>query len=93
MSHAIPNDARPRLPRGVRLRQDKARNCWLLLAPETLFELNQSSVEILRRCTGEQSFAQIVDELAQSFGVDRMRVEQDSQALLGQLLAKRLIDL
>ena len=57
MSDMIPEDARPRLPRGVRLRQDPARATWLLLAPETLFELNQSSVEILRRCDGNISRA------------------------------------
>ncbi len=30
----IADDARPRLPRGVRLREDKVRDRWVLLAPE-----------------------------------------------------------
>jgi len=93
MNPPMPADARPRLPRGVRLRQDQARGCWLLLAPETLFELNQSSVEILQRCTGENSLGEIVDQLAAAFAVERARVERETTALLGQLRAKRLIDL
>jgi pyrroloquinoline quinone biosynthesis protein D len=93
MSGAIAPDARPRLPRGVRLRHDLAREVWLLLAPETLFELNQSSVEILKRCTGEKSLGEIVDELAAAFPVERERLERETTALVGQLRDKRLIDL
>lgn len=94
MSDAIIDlDARPKLPRGVRLHQDRARGAWLLLAPETLFELNQSSVEILKRCNGEKSLAEIVDDLAAAFAVDRGRLERDAATLVGQLRDKRLIDL
>ncbi|HEX2528803.1 MAG TPA: pyrroloquinoline quinone biosynthesis peptide chaperone PqqD [Geminicoccus sp.] len=93
MSDTIGPEARPRLPRGVRLRQDPARGAWLLLAPETLFELNQSSVEILKRCTGEKSLREIVDDLAVTFAVERERLERETTALIGQLHDKRLIDL
>lgn len=93
MSDMISEDARPRLPRGVRLRQDPARASWLLLAPETLFELNQSSVEILKRCDGARTLGAIVDDLASTFGAERALVARDTVALLAELRAKRLVDL
>ena len=93
MSDTIDAQARPKLPRGVRLHRDPARGNWVLLAPETLFELNQSSVEILKRCTGEKTLAEIVDDLATAFSVERSRLEQETTALIVQLRDKRLIDL
>jgi len=30
----------PRLPRGVRLREDRVRGRWVLLAPERIFEID-----------------------------------------------------
>lgn len=85
--------AKPRLPRGVRLKQDDVRNEWVLLAPERLLKLNPVSVEILRRCTGEASLAEIVDDLSRSFNAPRDRVEADVDAMLSELVRKRLVDL
>ena len=93
MTTLIPPASKPRLPRGVRLRRDEVRNVWLLLAPETIFELNGSSAEILKRCTGDKSLEDIVDDLAATFDVDRSRLESETRALLDQLHGKRLLDL
>lgn len=89
----IQADARPRLPRGVRLHHDRQRDAWVLLAPETLFGLNQSSLEILRRCDGQRSLDELVAELATLFGAPPERLEPDVRALLGRLHAMRLLDL
>ena len=48
----LPGDARPRLPRGVRLTQNEAQGGWVLLAPERVFKADSITVEILKRCTG-----------------------------------------
>ncbi|MGU3492598.1 pyrroloquinoline quinone biosynthesis peptide chaperone PqqD [Xanthobacteraceae bacterium A53D] len=88
----IPDDARPRLPRGVRLKHDTARG-WLLLAPETVFGANGSSAEILKLCDGSRTFAALVDELAVRFGVPRARIAADAGALIAGLAEKRLIEL
>ena len=64
---AIPADAKPRLPRGVRLTHNEAQGGWVLLAPERVFKADAVAVEILKRCTGEATFAAIVDDLAASF--------------------------
>jgi coenzyme PQQ biosynthesis protein PqqD len=90
---SIPPDARPRLPRGVRLKHSEARGGWVLLAPEREFEANQIAVEVVKRCTGEASFEAIVDDLAATFGAPRERVEADVAALLQGLADKKLLEL
>ena len=49
----LPPDARPRLPRGVRLVHNEAHGGWVLLAPERVFKADAIAVEIIKRCTGE----------------------------------------
>ncbi len=86
-------DARPRQPRGVRLVHNEAQGGWMLLAPERVFKADQIAAEIVRRCTGEASFAAIVDDLADTFGAPRERVEADVAALLQGLADKKLLEL
>ena len=90
---AIPSDAKPRLPRGVRLTHNEAQGGWVLLAPERIFKADAIAVEILKRCTGEATFADIVDDLAASFKAPRERIETDVANLLRSLADKRLLEL
>jgi pyrroloquinoline quinone biosynthesis protein D len=89
----ISPDARPRLPRGVRLTHNEAQGGWVLLAPERVFKADAISVEILKRCTGEATFAAIVDDLAATFTAPRDRIETDVAALLRGLADKKLLEL
>ena len=68
---AIASDARPRLPRGVRLVHSEAQGGWVLLAPERVFKADAVAAEIVKRCTGEASFQAIVDDLAKTFNAPR----------------------
>jgi pyrroloquinoline quinone biosynthesis protein D len=86
-------DARPRLPKGVRLRHDEARGEWLLLAPERVVKADAIAVEILKRCTGERTIRDIVDDLAVVYSADRARIAADVRALLAELAAKRMLGL
>ena len=90
---AIPSDARPRLPRGVRLVHNEAQGGWVLLAPERVFKADAIAVEIIRRCTGESTFGEIIDELAKSYSAPRERILADAGALLRGLADKRLLEL
>ncbi|HET6376651.1 MAG TPA: pyrroloquinoline quinone biosynthesis peptide chaperone PqqD [Methylocella sp.] len=85
--------SRPRLPRGVRLKYDATRGEWHLLAPERVIRADAIAVEILKRCDGASTLAQIVDDLAVQFSADRARVEQDVRMMLSELAAKRMVDL
>src|SRR5687767_15578735 len=84
-ARTIDPDARPRLPRGVRLVRNEAQGGWVLLAPERVFKADAVAAEILKRCTGEATFEAIVDDLAKTYKAPRERILADVTALLGGL--------
>jgi pyrroloquinoline quinone biosynthesis protein D len=88
----LSGDARPRLPRGVRLAQSEAQGGWVLLAPERVFKTDNVTVEILRRCTGTSTLDEIVDDLAKAFTAPRERIRADVVNLLGALADKKLLE-
>jgi pyrroloquinoline quinone biosynthesis protein D len=90
---AIPGDARPRLPRGVRLKQDEARGGHVLLAPERVVRADAIAVAVLERCDGTRTLDQLVAELSAVYNADPGRIEADVRALLADLAAKRMLDL
>jgi pyrroloquinoline quinone biosynthesis protein D len=89
----IADDARPRLPRGVRLVHNEAQGGWMLLAPERVFKADPIAVEIVKRCTGEATFAEIIDDLAKTYSASRDKILADVTALLRGLADKRLLEL
>ena len=51
------------------------------------------AVEIIRRCTGAATLAEIVDDLARAYAAPRERVLADTTALLAGLADKKLLEL
>jgi pyrroloquinoline quinone biosynthesis protein D len=82
---------RPRLAPGVRLHLDRVRNAWVLLGPERVIETEGPASEILRRCDGTRTIAQIVDELAAAYNADRTEIAGDVTDILVELHAKRML--
>ncbi|HYZ32662.1 MAG TPA: pyrroloquinoline quinone biosynthesis peptide chaperone PqqD, partial [Crenalkalicoccus sp.] len=60
----IPGSAVPRLPRGVRLREDAARGRWVLLAPERMLVPDETALAVLRLVDGVRTLDAILDTLA-----------------------------
>jgi pyrroloquinoline quinone biosynthesis protein D len=89
---SIPPDARPRLPRGVRLVENETHG-WTLLGPERVIKADPIAVEIIKRCTGQATFTEIVDDLAVAFSAPRDRIAADVTAMLRGLADKRLLEL
>ncbi|XBO38860.1 pyrroloquinoline quinone biosynthesis peptide chaperone PqqD [Alsobacter sp. KACC 23698] len=89
----IPDDARPKLAKGLRLKHDEVRKAWVLLAPERVIQPNPVAAEILKRCDGERTLSAIVDDLAGAFAAPRDRIDADVRALLSDMAAKRMITL
>jgi pyrroloquinoline quinone biosynthesis protein D len=89
----IAPDAKPRLPRGVRLTHSEAQGGWVLLAPERIFKADAIAAEILKRCTGEATLQAIADDLAKSFNAPRERIHADVIKLLAGLAEKKLLEL
>jgi pyrroloquinoline quinone biosynthesis protein D len=93
-SAAIDAKARPRLPRGVRLVHNEAQGGWVLLAPERVFKADAIAVEIIKRCTGEASFGEIIDDLVKTYSsAPREKILADVSTLLRGLADKRLLEL
>lgn len=82
---AMEEAAMPRLARGVRLKFDQARDCWVLLAPERVIMPDETALEILRRCDGATSLAAIIDALAADYDAERETIAADVQALMADL--------
>lgn len=85
-------NARPRLPRGVRLVNSEAHGGWVLLAPERLFKADTVAAEILKRCTGDATLGSIVDDLATAYTAPRERILADVSKLLQELVEKKLLE-
>ena len=90
---AIAGNAKPRLPRGVRLTHNEAQGGWVLLAPERVFKADPIAAEIVKRCTGEATVADIVDDLARTFNAPRERIMTDVSAMLSGLIDKKLLEI
>ena len=88
----MPDERKPRLPRGVRLVNSEAHGGWVLLAPERLFKADPIAVEILKRCTGEATMDAIVGDLAATYNAPRERIAADVGKLLGDLADKKLLE-
>ena len=68
MSDTDPDtSSRPRVNGGFRLQWEPAQDCHVLLYPEGMVKLNQSAGEILKRCDGKRSVADIVADLEMAF--------------------------
>ena len=84
--------SRPHLPRGVRLKRDEARGRWTLLAPERIFEVDDTAATVLELCDGERDLAGIVAVLAARYTAPPAVIEKDVVAMLADLKAKRVLE-
>lgn len=89
----IADAARPRLLRGVRLREDAVRGGYVLLAPERVVRADAIAVAVLQRCDGLRSLGEIVDDLCAVYKGERDRIQADVKKLIIDLVAKRMLAL
>lgn len=89
--NAIAASAKPALGRGFRLQWEPAQNAHVLLYPEGMVKLNGSAGEILRRCEGERTIAEIVADLEQTFGTTGLT--DDVMAFVSIALQNRWLEM
>ena len=88
----IADDTQPRLPRHAKLRFDKPRDKWIILAPERVFELDEIAYEIVSLCDGERSLVDLVDVLSAKFDqAPRDAIQTDVTGMLQNLADKGFI--
>lgn len=66
-STPICDASRPAMDRRFRLQWEAAQNAHVLLYPEGMVKLNSSAGEILKRCDGQATIADITADLEQAF--------------------------
>jgi pyrroloquinoline quinone biosynthesis protein D len=64
---------RPRLNKLFRLQWEEVQQAYVLLYPEGMVKLNQSAAEILKRCDGTLTVAELIVELQLAFGETDLR--------------------
>ena len=89
----VADAARPRLPKHIKLRFDKTRAQWIILAPERVLVLDETSHEVLKRCDGATSVAAIVADLAATYDAPHERIGADVAALLQDMADKGYLQL
>lgn len=81
---------RPRLARHVRLSFCRTRQRHILLLPETVVVLNGSGADILERCDGRHTVAEIVAGLGERY---RTVPDDEVRRFLTRLVARRCVEL
>ncbi len=84
---------KPRFAPHVRFKFDRRREQWVVLAPERLLLPDENSVEILQRCTGEATLADIIDQLSVEFDAPRGEIAGDVLVLVRDLADKGILAL
>jgi pyrroloquinoline quinone biosynthesis protein D len=80
----------PRVARGFRLQWEEVQGCHVLLYPEGMVKLNRSAGEILTRCTGTATVAEIVADLETAFGAANL--QGDVESFLDMARQQRWVD-
>jgi pyrroloquinoline quinone biosynthesis protein D len=65
-------ESRPAVARGFRLQWEVAQNAHVLLYPEGMIKLNTSAGEILKRCDGATTIADITADLERAFAASNL---------------------
>jgi pyrroloquinoline quinone biosynthesis protein D len=76
---------------GTRLHHDRARDRWVVMAPERMFVPDDTALEVLRLIDGARDADGIIDALAAKFDAPREVIAADVQAMLADLRARGAI--
>lgn len=81
----------PKLPRHVKLRHDRTRDRWVILAPERVLVPDETAVAVLSRVDGRAKVAGIAEDLARTYSAPVDVILTDSLALLQDLADKGFV--
>jgi pyrroloquinoline quinone biosynthesis protein D len=79
--------SRPAVERGFRLQWEAAQNAHVLLYPEGMIKLNTSAGEILKRCDGATTIADITADLERAFA--RSNLSEDVMRFVTMAVEKK----
>jgi pyrroloquinoline quinone biosynthesis protein D len=79
--------SRPAIGSGFRLQWEPAQNAHVLLYPEGMVKLNASAGEILKRCDGEATIAEITTDLERAFATSGL--SGDAMSFVSMAVVKK----
>ena len=79
------------IPRHIKLRHDQGRGRWIILAPERVFNPDETAVEVLQRLDGQRSVSEIAEALSQEYQAPLEVVTEDILAMLQDLTDKGVL--
>lgn len=83
--------SKPALPRHIRMRHDRARDRWVILAPERVLSPDPIAVAVLRLCDGGRTVAEIAEELSRTYNAPRDQILADVTSMLQELADKGVV--
>ncbi|MGK7869774.1 pyrroloquinoline quinone biosynthesis peptide chaperone PqqD [Falsiroseomonas sp. E2-1-a20] len=78
----------PRFAPGVRLQEDKARDRWIVMAPERMFVPDETALAVLRLVDGARDEAAIIAALAAQYDAPTEVIGADVRALIADLVIR-----
>jgi pyrroloquinoline quinone biosynthesis protein D len=88
---AISASSRPAVGRGFRLQWEPAQNAHVLLYPEGMIKLNGSAGEILKRCDGAATIADITADLERAFAASDL--SEDVMSFIAMAVDKKWLQI
>lgn len=79
------------LPRHIKLRHDAGRGRWIILAPERVFNPDETAVEVLKLLDGQRSVNAIAETLSQEYQAPLEVVTDDILVMLQDLADKGVL--
>jgi pyrroloquinoline quinone biosynthesis protein D len=87
----VTGDTKLTLPRHVKLRHDAGRGRWIILAPERVFNPDDTAVEVLKKLDGQRSVNDIALDLSQEYQAPLEVVTDDIVTMLQDLTDKGVL--
>ena len=85
------DSSQPRLAAGCRWGGTEENR--VVLYPEGAIKLQGTGKQVLERCDGQRTFAEIISELQKEFeGTDPAKIRADIEMFLEQLQRRRVVD-
>lgn len=87
----ITADSKPTIPRYIKLRHDAGRGRWVILAPERVFNPDDTAVSVLQKCDGNRTVTDVVALLAAEYNAPAAEISADVVAMLQDLADKGVV--
>ena len=89
--YSVSRQSRPALAPQVRLRTDPVSGDRVLLFQEGLLVLSATAADLVSRCDGKTSVAQILTQMGEEYEVEEKTLEQDVLECLADLSRRNLL--